>query len=74
MKIYKDILEALRIETVFILANKLLYMCFPVEIKKNTWIVSCDSSNLEGDVIFKIKFNGSFINLNSRILKKDKII
>lgn len=72
MKIYKDILNALKIETAYILANEILYMCIPHEIKKDTWYVSCDSNALKDAVVLKVKFNGSFIYLKSRILRKEQ--
>jgi len=63
MKIYKDILNALKIENVYVISNKVLFMCVPLEIKKNFWLISCDSAGLSGEVILKVKFNGSFIYL-----------
>ncbi|WP_149554541.1 hypothetical protein [Treponema pectinovorum] len=72
MKIYKDILNALRIQTVYVLSKEILYMCFPIEIIKDTWTISCDSANLYGQVILKLKFNGVFIYLKATIIKKEQ--
>lgn len=72
MKIYKDILNVLRIETVYVLSKGILHMCFPLEIRKNTWTVSCDSADLGGKVILKVKFNGSFVYLESKIMYKEQ--
>ena len=72
MRIYKDILNALKIETAYILANEILYMCIPLEIRKHTWYVSCDSNDLKNEVVLKVKFNGSFIYLKSKILQKEQ--
>ena len=72
MKIYKDILNALKIENVYVISNKVLFMCVPLEIKKNFWLISCDSAGLSGEVILKVKFNGSFIYLKSKISIKEQ--
>ena len=61
MKIYKDILKALSIDTVYILNKKTLYMCMPVEINKDRWSVLCDSDSIEGKSALKVKYHGSFI-------------
>ena len=72
MKIYKDIVNALKIENVYVISNKVLFMCVPLEIKKNFWLISCDSAGLSGEVILKVKFNGSFIYLKSKISIKEQ--
>lgn len=71
MIISKDILKALKIETIYILCRNTVYLCIPVEIKKMSWFVSCDSDNLSGNIKLKIKFRGSFIYLDAYILKKE---
>lgn len=70
MKIYRDMLNFLKIETIYILSNKKTFFCIPLEITENTWLVSCDADNLEGSIKLKVKFNGSFLYLNSIIEKK----
>jgi len=70
MKIYKDILKALSIDTVYILNKKTLYMCMPVEINKDRWSVLCDSDSIEGNSALKVKYHGSFIYLESMIIRR----
>lgn len=72
MKIYKDILNALRIEATYVLTNETTYMCIPLEIKNNTWVIACDSNYISGKVILKVKFNGSNIYLNTKIKKQEQ--
>lgn len=70
MKIYKSILEALKIESVYVISNEKIYMCIPLEIEDTKWIVSCDSEFLEGQIVLKVNFNGSFIYFKATIEKK----
>ena len=70
MKIYKDILKILRIESVYILADGMLYMCIPLEINDTTWFVSTETDGLSGKIILKVKFNGSFIYFQAKINRK----
>ncbi len=72
MKISKDILQHLHIETVYIVTSDNLYLCCPIEILKDRWSVACDSDNLEGKVRLKVKYHGSFIYLDSVITKKSQ--
>ena len=72
MKISKDILQHLHIETVYIVTNDNLYLCCPIEIIKDKWLVACDSDNLKGNVKLKVKYHGSFIYLDSLITKKSQ--
>lgn len=72
MKINKDVLNALRVETVYILCGGGLCLCAPLEIKGNRWCVSCDTDNIRGKVVLKVKFNGSFIYLDSEISRKNQ--
>lgn len=70
MKICNDILRALKIESTYILCKDILYLCYPVEIRKTSWFVSTDSDNLSGKVNLKVKYRGSFLYLKAQILKK----
>lgn len=72
MKISKDILQHLHIETVYIVTGDNLYLCCPVEIQKEKWFIACDSDSLEGNVRLKVKYHGSFIYLDSLITKKSQ--
>lgn len=72
MKIIKDILQHLHIETVYIVTNDNLYLCCPVEIVKEKWFIACDSDNIGGKVRLKVKYHGSFIYLGSVITKKSQ--
>ena len=71
MKICSDILNLLKIETVYLIADHKIYMCMPLEIKDKTWFVACDTDNLSGNVELKIKYRGSFIYLNCTIMRKE---
>lgn len=70
MKIYKDILNALKIETVYIISGEILYMCIPTEIKGLTWYISTETDRLNANIILKVKFNGSFLYLQAKIICK----
>lgn len=72
MKISKDILQHLHIETVYIVTGNNLYLCCPVEIAKGKWFIACDSDNIKGNVRLKVKYHGSFIYLDSVITKKSQ--
>lgn len=72
MKIYKDILSILRIESVYIIADGMVYMCIPLEIKNNIWFVSTETDGLSGDIMLKVKFNGSFIYMQARIKRENQ--
>ena len=72
MKISKDILQHLHIETVYIVTTNNLYLCCPIEIQKEKWFIACDSDNLEGKINLKVKYHGSFIYLDSLIIKKNQ--
>lgn len=71
MKITADILNALKIETVYLLDDKNMYLCIPLEIRKMSWFVSCDSDNIQGNVKLKVKYRGSFLYLDAAVLKKE---
>lgn len=72
MKISKDLLNALYIESIYLVLNNILYLCLPLEIKNTSWFVSCDSDNLQGKVKLKVKYKGSFVYLNALIIKKEQ--
>lgn len=72
MKLSKDMLNALKIESSYVLCNGELFMCQPLEIRKNEWFVSCDSDKLSGEIRLKVKFNGSFIYLKAMIERKEQ--
>ena len=72
MKIFKDILNVLKIGSVYVIHKDILFMCIPLEINGNNWIVSCDHDKLSGEVILKVSFNGSFIYLKTKIIKKEQ--
>lgn len=67
MKVFKDILQVLKIETVYLVKDGNMHMCMPFDITETKWKVSCDSGFLTGNVILKIKFNGSFIFFDVQI-------
>lgn len=73
MKIDKDLLNLLKIETVYIFSNNTLYLSFPLEIRKLTWNITSDSSELNGEVKLKVKYRGSFIYLDCKIRKKTNL-
>ena len=68
MQVNKDILKYLKIETCYILANNTTYLCMPIEIKKHSWFIVCDSGELSGFVKLKIKYRNSFIYFNTQII------
>lgn len=70
MKIFKDILNALKIETVYIISDEHIYFCAPLEIIGLKWIVACDSENILENSKLKIKYNGSFIYLKAKVEEK----
>lgn len=70
MKIYADILNALKIETAYIIYNNNLYACLPLEINGLNFFVSSDASDLTGKIKFKIKYRGSFVYFDAVIMKK----
>lgn len=72
MKIYKGILDALMIESVYVISNENIYMCIPLDIHDINWTVSCDSEFITGKIQLKVNFNGSFIYFNANIEKKDQ--
>lgn len=64
MKTSSNVLQALKIETVYLVYNKGIYLCAVHEIKKDVWNISTDQNNLSGKGQLKIKFNGSFLYLS----------
>lgn len=72
MKFYKDILNALQIETAYIISNDILYSCLLLEFSGMNFFVSSDASELKGNIKFKIKYRGSFIYFDAVIMKKVK--
>ncbi|OJF76967.1 MAG: hypothetical protein BKP49_05205 [Treponema sp. CETP13] len=72
MKIYKGILDALMIKSVYVISNENIYMCIPLDIHDTNWTVSCDSEYITGKIQLKVNFNGSFIFFNAIIEKKDQ--
>lgn len=72
MKIYKGILDALKIESVYVISDECLYMCFPMEIEDRRWTVSCDSEFLKEKIQLKVSFRDSFIYFNADIEKKEQ--
>lgn len=69
MKVYKEILEALKIEAVYVIKDDTTFMCYPIEINDLKWTVSCDSEFLEGKITLKINFYGDNLYLSSNIKK-----
>lgn len=72
MKISKDILNALKIETAYIVFGKVLYFAMPLEINGLEWILTCDSDEISGSCSIKVKYRGSFLYLAAEILKKEQ--
>lgn len=70
MEFNKDILNFLNIETSYIVTEDKLCMCMPLRFSGLTFFVSSDSGDLTGKVKFKVKFHGSFIYLDSIIIKR----
>ncbi len=67
MKVYKEILEALKIESVYVISDSTTFMCYPIEIEDVKWTVSCDSEFLNGKIALKINFFGDKIYLSASI-------
>lgn len=72
MKIFKDILNALKIETMYIVSQKTLFLAMPVEINHLHWILTCDSDEINGSGLIKVKYRGSFFYLKAEITKKEQ--
>lgn len=72
MKIFKDILNALKIETAYIVSGKTLYFAMPLEINGLEWTLTCDSDEISGKCRIKVKYRGSFLYLDAEILKKEQ--
>lgn len=73
MKIDKDLLNLLKIETVYICANDTIYLSYPMEINDLTWFITTDSSDLSGNARLKVKYRGSFLYLNCIIHRKQNV-
>lgn len=72
MKVYREILEALKIKSVYVISGKEVFMCYPLEIENTKWTVSCNSEFLNGKVRLKVSFNDNYIYLNATIEKKEQ--
>ncbi len=72
MKIYREILEAMKIDSVYVIYNDTTYMCYPLEIEDTKWIVSCNSDSLNGNIKLKVNFYGENLYLESHIIKKEQ--
>lgn len=70
MDFNKDILNFLKIESCYIVAENKICMCMPLKFSGMTFFVGCDTGELSGNVRFKVKFHGSFIYLDSLIVSK----
>ena len=69
MKVYREILEALKIESVYVISDDTTFMCYPMEIEDTKWKVSCDSEFLEGKIKLKVNFYGNNLYLSAGIRK-----
>lgn len=67
MKVYKEILEALKIESVYVISDDTTFMCYPLEIEDTKWKVSCDSEFLSGKIKLKVNFFGDNFYLSASI-------
>lgn len=67
MKITKDLLNALNIETIYIQKGYDLFLCFPLKMKQDYWMISTDTDNLEGQITLKIKFNSFFLKIKAEV-------
>lgn len=72
MKVYREILEAMKIDSVYVIYNDTTYMCYPLEIEDTKWIVSCNSDSLNGNIKLKVNFYGENLYLESHIIKKEQ--
>jgi len=67
MKITNDLLNAMHIESVYIQTETQLYLCCPLKIKEDLWLISTGINSLEGKIKLKIKYNSNFIALDAVI-------
>lgn len=67
MKITKDILKALNIETVFIQKDAILYICLPLKIENDYWMIATETNNLPNDFFLKINYNSQVIRIKGEI-------
>lgn len=67
MRITKDILNVLLVENIYIQNNKDLFLCIPLKIKNDYWIIATETDLLLKDIVLKIKFNNSFIKFNASV-------
>ncbi|MBO4858725.1 MAG: PilZ domain-containing protein [Treponema sp.] len=72
MKINKDVLNAMKIETIYVIKNDTIHQCMPLEMEGQNWSVAADSDGISGNIKLKVKFNGSFIYMEAEIEKKEQ--
>lgn len=67
MKVTKDLLNALNVESVYIKGMVGFFPCMPVEMRPDGWTVVSDDAFPEGEALLKIKYRGSFFPIMANI-------
>ena len=67
MRINNDILNALRIEAIYIQKDNDLLMCVPLKMKESYWIISTEVNSLVGEITLKIKYNSNYIKVRGEV-------
>lgn len=66
IKVYKDILEKLKIENVF-LTGETNAFCTVLEIEGNKWVVSTDKNFYTDSAVLNIKVEGEYMEIPVKI-------
>ena len=61
MKVTKELLQALSIGAIYLYNSDNIYLCMPLEINKNEWIVAADSGNIPQNVTLKINYKNEYL-------------
>lgn len=67
MRVNNDILNALKIEAIYIQKDSDLLMCVPLKMRECYWIISTEVNSLVGEITLKIKYNSSFIKIKGEV-------
>jgi len=70
MRVTKDILNYLKVSSIYIIKGNDIHTCIPVEVEKDIWKISTDTSGLDGVALVRLRCDGQEYYFKVRILEQ----